>query len=52
MKLTLHAIRRVLHAVIKLLPGFRKQPKDTWLTPKVYKGKSMHQEELERLGKK
>jgi hypothetical protein len=23
-----------------------------WLQPKVYKGKSMHQEELERLGKK
>jgi hypothetical protein len=24
-----------------------KKPDDSWLTPKVYKGKSMHQEELE-----
>jgi hypothetical protein len=28
-------------------PMFRKQPKLTWLKPKVYKGKSMHEEELE-----
>lgn len=24
-----------------------KQPDDSWLTPKVYKGKSMHEEELD-----
>ncbi len=52
MKVTVSAIRQVLQAVKKKVLAFRKKPKDTWLTPKVYKGKSMHQEELERLGKK
>jgi hypothetical protein len=37
-------------AVKKPKPG-RPAAAD-WLQPKVYKGKSMHQEELERLGKK
>jgi hypothetical protein len=39
-------IRRVLHAVKQKLFAFRQKPTDTWLTPKVYKGKSMHEEEL------
>jgi hypothetical protein len=41
-------IRRVLHAVKQKVLAFRKKPTDTWLTPKVYKGKSMHEEEAEK----
>jgi hypothetical protein len=44
-KLKVSAIQLVLQAVIKKALAFHKKPKDTWLKPKVYKGKSMHQEE-------
>jgi hypothetical protein len=47
-KLTASAIRLVRQAVKKKLLAFRKKPKDRWLKPKVYKGKSMHEEELEQ----
>jgi hypothetical protein len=52
MKVTVSAIRQALHVVKNKVLAFRKKPKDSWLMPKVYKGKSMHQEELDRLGKK
>jgi hypothetical protein len=52
MKVTVSAIRQVLQVAKKKVLAFRKKPMDTWLMPKVYKGKSMHQEELDRLGKK
>jgi hypothetical protein len=45
MMVTVSAIRRVLQAVKQQLLAFRRKPMHTWLTPKVYKGKSMHQEE-------
>jgi hypothetical protein len=41
------AIQRVLQAVKQKVLAFRKKPTDTWLQPKVYQGKSMHEEELE-----
>ena len=37
----------VLQAETKQALKFRKEFKSEWLTPKVYKGKSMHEEELE-----
>jgi hypothetical protein len=39
--------QRVLHAVKQKVLAFGRKPADTWLEPKVYKGKSMHEEELE-----
>jgi hypothetical protein len=42
------AIRRWLHAVTTKVLEFLKNPTHDWLTPKVYKGKSMHEEEAEK----
>ena len=39
----------VLQAETKKALKFRKEFKSEWLTPKVYKGKSMHEEEDEEL---
>jgi hypothetical protein len=39
--------RLVLQAETKKALEFRKEFKSAWLTPKVYKGQSMHEEELE-----
>jgi hypothetical protein len=41
--------RLVLQAEKRKSLEFRKKPKNDWLTPKVYKGKSMHEEEAEDL---
>ena len=40
-------LQRVLRAIMKKVLAFRKKSADTWLMPKVYTGKSMHEEELE-----
>ena len=39
----------VLQAENKKPLEFRKEFKSEWLTPKVYKGKSMHEEEAENI---
>ena len=41
--------RLVLQAERKKLLEFRREVKSNWLTPKVYTGKSMHEEEAENL---